>query len=167
MCCNVVQYVAVCYSVLQCVIRRTMYHSTWQCLLVCCSVENLQHKSACILGISQEVNTKGLKCVAACCSVLQRVAACCSVLQRVAACCSVLQCVVVLNIKGCSKVQVWIQFLQVNPARSPQSLSFLKFSLLLIFLFMYVFVCPFCVSCVSLVYFVCQLCVYCVSFVSP
>jgi len=31
------------------------------------------------------------KCVAACCSVLQRVAACCSVLQRVAACCSVLQ----------------------------------------------------------------------------
>ena len=31
------------------------------------------------------------RCVAACCSVLQRVAACCSVLQRVVVCCSVLQ----------------------------------------------------------------------------
>jgi len=78
----------------------------------------------------------------------------------------VLQCVVVLNIKGCSKVQLWIQFLQVNPARSPQSLSFLKFSLLLNFLFMYVFLCPCCVPCVSLVSFVCLFCVYCASFVS-
>ena len=35
------------------------------------------------------------KCVAVCCSVLQRVAACCSVLQRGVACCSVQQCVTV------------------------------------------------------------------------
>jgi len=32
------------------------------------------------------------RCVAVCCSVLQRVAACCNVLQCVAVCCSVLQC---------------------------------------------------------------------------
>jgi len=45
------------------------------------------------------------RCVAACCSVLQRVAACCSVLQRVAACCSVLQ-----RVAACCGV---LQFQQV------------------------------------------------------
>ena len=39
----------------------------------------------------------GPRCVAACCSVLQRVAACCSVLQCVAACCSVLQRIALLH----------------------------------------------------------------------
>jgi len=76
-----------------------------QCVAVCCSL--LQ----CLLHINDVFTRKGMLqrvaarntyrwCiymwrdvarVAACCSVLQRVAACCSLLQRVASCCSVLQ----------------------------------------------------------------------------
>ena len=59
-------YVAMCFSVLQCVAVCC------QCVAVCCSV---------------------LQCVAVCCDMLQCVAVCCSVLQCVAVCCSVLQCV--------------------------------------------------------------------------
>ena len=55
-----VQYVAVCCSVLQCV---AVCCSVLQCVAVCCSV---------------------LQCVAVCCSVLQCVAMCCSVLRCVA-----------------------------------------------------------------------------------
>jgi len=64
-----------------------------------------------------------LRCVAVCCSVLQRVAVCCSVLQCVAVCCSVLQCVPNgaqscvmscvcmgwLRWVGCFKIQVSLQ----------------------------------------------------------
>jgi len=58
-----------------------------QCVAVCCSV--LQ----CILSLKADVQTyndvaKIFRCVAVCCSVLQRVAVCCSVLQCVAVCCS-------------------------------------------------------------------------------
>jgi len=87
------QCIAVCSSMLQCVVAycsvsMTLYDLAYymlQCIAVCCSV---------------------LQCVAACCSVLmtlydlayyiwQCIAVCCSVLQCVAACCSVLQCVAV------------------------------------------------------------------------
>jgi len=76
---HVLQRVAACCSVLQCVAVGLSWLKTLiliRCLQVgvCCSV--LQH-------------------VAACCSVWQRVAACSSVLQRVAVCCNVLQCVAV------------------------------------------------------------------------
>jgi len=73
---GVLQRVAVCCSVLQCV--AMLYFSAIQCeedihstlfvTLVCCSV---------------------LQCVAVCCSVLQCVAVCCSALQCVAVRCSV------------------------------------------------------------------------------
>ena len=65
---RVLQCVAVCCSVLQCVAVLL------QCVAVCYSV---------------------LQCVAVRCSVLQCVAVCYSVLQCVAVCCSVLQCVAV------------------------------------------------------------------------
>jgi len=55
---SVLQCVAVCCSVLQCVAVECMYLlSVLQCVAVCCSV---------------------LQCVAVCCSVLQCVAVCCS-----------------------------------------------------------------------------------------
>ena len=57
---QMLQCVAVCYSVLQCV---AVCCSVLQCVAVCCSV---------------------LQCVTVCCSVLQCVAVCCSVLQCVA-----------------------------------------------------------------------------------
>ena len=59
--------VAVCYNVLQCVVRDV-------CMCVCFSV---------FCGVCKP-----------CCSVLQCVAVSCRVLQSVAVCCSVLQCVV-------------------------------------------------------------------------
>ena len=59
LCCSMLQYVAVWYSMLQCGV-------------VCCRV--LQRVAACC-NMS--------KCVSVCCSVLQRIAACCSVLSRV------------------------------------------------------------------------------------
>ena len=93
------QCVAVCCSVLQCVVKspntqnewpmsfawyleevyeqppvRTQRCSVLQCVAVCCRV---------------------LQCVAVCCSVLQCVAVCCSALQSVAVCFSVLQCIAV------------------------------------------------------------------------
>ena len=61
--------VAVCFSVLQCVV---VCCSVLQCVAMCCSL---------------------LQSVAVCCSVLQCVAVCCSVSQCVAVCCSMLQCV--------------------------------------------------------------------------
>ena len=76
--CSLLQRVAVCDSVLQCVavnymdrgmVNGVLPHLGEQLQVVCCSV---------------------LQCVAVCCSVLQCVAVCCSVLQCVAVCCSVL-----------------------------------------------------------------------------
>ena len=66
------QWVAVGYSALQCLMTKLLIFSTKaSCVAVCCSM---------------------LQCVAACCGMLQRVAVCCSVLQYVAVCCSALQC---------------------------------------------------------------------------
>ena len=88
------QRVAVCSSVLQCVaecvaVYCSVYQESFasltsvccsvlQCVVVCCSV---------------------LQCVAVCCSVLQCVAVCCSMLQYVAVCCSMLQCVAAEKIR--------------------------------------------------------------------
>jgi len=57
---NVLQCVAVCYSVLHCIAVR-------------CSE---------VLTAAQLIGESPLQCVAACCSVLQRVAVCCSALHR-------------------------------------------------------------------------------------
>ena len=94
--CSVLQSVAMCCSVLQCVavwtcIRGTQYLS---CVAVCCSV--LQCVAACCnvlqcvavyRSVSQCVDMYlGDPVSFVCCSVSQCVAVCCSVLQRVAAC---------------------------------------------------------------------------------
>jgi len=81
-CCNQLQRVAVCCSVLQCVVN-----------LVC-----LQCTS------SPTFLTQVCVYVAACCSVLQYVAVCCSVVKIVCVCCSVLQCVAVCcSVLQCGK----------------------------------------------------------------
>jgi len=96
LCCSVLQRVAVCCSVLHCVVRQARSRMNESCLfqlarsllfyiavrIVCCSV--LQCVAVCC---------SVLQCVAVCCSVFQCVALCCFVLQCVAVCCSVLQCV--------------------------------------------------------------------------
>jgi len=79
------QCVAVCCSVLQCVAAPlvkalTTVHVFARLPVVCCGV--LQRVAVCC---------SVLQCVAVCYSVLQCVAVCCSVLQCVAACCSVLR----------------------------------------------------------------------------
>ena len=74
--CSVLQYVAMCCSVLFADVGGIQVGDLVQCVIaVCCSV---------------------LQCVAVYCSVsLQSVSMFCSVLQCVAVCCSVLQCVAV------------------------------------------------------------------------
>ena len=67
-----VQCVAVCGSVLQCVSVSLRCFRSWESAFPWAGV---------------------LQCVAECCSVLQCVAVCCDLWQRVAACCIVLQCV--------------------------------------------------------------------------
>ena len=67
--CRVLQFVAVCCSMLLCIYIRG-----------CASI---------IAWYSPQT----LQCDAACCSVMQRVAVCTSVLHRVAVCCRMLQCV--------------------------------------------------------------------------
>ena len=91
------QCVAVCCSVLQCVA---------ECFAVCCSTKspalihvferNIQEDIVEIVksqGIARSLLEVAVWCV--CCSVLQRVAACCSVLQCFIACCSAFWCVAV------------------------------------------------------------------------
>ena len=58
-----------------------------QCVAVCCSV--LQCVSGCVFEHDRNMDT-GAWCVAVLCSMLQCVVVCCSVLQCVAVCCSVL-----------------------------------------------------------------------------
>jgi len=78
-----------------------------QCVALCCSVlqcvaadvceSHPVHAPVTLLSVTPHViaTTGVLQCVAVCCSVLQCVAVCCSMLQyaaqRVAVCCSVLQ----------------------------------------------------------------------------
>jgi len=83
--CCVLQFVAVCCSVLQCVecvavgcsvLNRIKYENR-ELIAVCCSVlQCVESNKVCAFKQS-------LQYVAACCSVLQRVAACCSVLNRI------------------------------------------------------------------------------------
>ena len=78
---RVLQFVAVCCSVLQCVECVAVCCSVLQCVAVCCSV--LQCVACVCCGCSAWYASS----VAACCNVLQCVAVCCSVLQCVAVCC--------------------------------------------------------------------------------
>ena len=66
------QCVAPCCSVLQCVAVRCIVWSGQQC----------KHECTWLVKIEGSV----LQCVAVCCSVLQCVAVCCSVMQCVAVC---------------------------------------------------------------------------------
>jgi len=99
-CCNVVQCVAVCCSmlhvcvaawcrVLQCGngFRVTLQHTATRC--------NTLQRSHTAPHCRALVSSHGHRCL--CCSVVQCVAVCCSVLQCVAVCCSVLQCVAVIK----------------------------------------------------------------------
>jgi len=98
----VLQCVAVCCSVVQCLpveldmcvqatfpqcfpkFPRTLPEYVLMCVDVCCNL--LQCVTVCC---------SVLRCVTVCSSVLQCVAVCLSVLRCVAVCCSVLQCVAV------------------------------------------------------------------------
>jgi len=91
---RVLQYVAVCCSVLEC---DTVHCNVLQCIAVCCGV--LQCDVMCC-----SVCCSVLQCVAVCCGVLQCDVMCCSVLQCVAVCCSVLQCVAVCCVAVCCRV---------------------------------------------------------------
>ena len=73
------QYAAVCCSVLQCVTMRNsvLQHAVMFCRDLHKVPNDLIHK-----GVGREE----------CCSVLQCVAVCCSVLQCAAVCCSMQQC---------------------------------------------------------------------------
>ena len=105
------QYVAVCFSVLQSV---AVCCGVLQCVAVCCSdpcggillcSSSRQKAAATQLSYVRSVITLDhiashhvavrcsmLQYVAVCCSMLQYVTVCCSMLQYVAVCCSVLRC---------------------------------------------------------------------------
>jgi len=103
------QRVAVCSSVLQCVVARC---TGLQSVAVCCTAST----GLCDLS-SVHANDPRPRCaymtdsVAVCCSVLQWGAVWCSVVQCVAVCCSEVQCVVV----RCSVVQCVAVFCSVLP----------------------------------------------------
>ena len=109
-CCRVLQGVAVCCSVLQCVtcVRRlSISNKVLQCVAVCCSVLqyiavrcSVLHCVICVRRLS--ISNTVLQCVASRCRELQYIALCCSVAlchlcettiyrqYGVAVCCSVL-----------------------------------------------------------------------------
>ena len=116
MSCSVLQFVASCCSVLQCVAlwisKENVLVESQRCAAVCCMV--LHGVAVCCSFGFENVCCSMVQHDAMCCSVLQcvvvwisntsllrprgvlkRAAACCSVLQRVAACCIVLQCIAV------------------------------------------------------------------------
>ena len=105
----VAKYATIPYSVVQlpvCVL---------QCVAVCCSVLQCVAMSDKDQGVGRQVCNHSLFCcpapgmrVAVCCSVLQCVAVCCGVLQCVAVCCRVLQCVAVC---------VWVFIVCVCPTQ--------------------------------------------------
>jgi len=111
----VLQFVAVCCSVLQCVAVCIEQQS--KCDVVCCSV---------------------LQCVAVCCGELRRVAVCCSVLQCVAVRCSMVGHVAVCDsayqsvasscsvplISYYSALQCTILYAQIYPRRARRCLIF-------------------------------------------
>ena len=95
------QCVAVCCSVLQCVALFFYWFCSFFCqvrlqrVAVCCSVLQCVAVSGVVVLLVLFLLLSGessvLQRVAACCSVLQHGAVCCSVLQCAAVCCSVLQ----------------------------------------------------------------------------
>jgi len=103
----VLQCVAVCSSVVQCVVvilvcyRVLRICGILNCRLLCVVPEIFRATGICrvLQGVAVccsvlqcvAVYCRALQCVAVCCSVLQYDAVCCSVLQGVAVCCSVLQ----------------------------------------------------------------------------
>jgi len=113
------QCVAVCCSVLQCVAVRYSLASAslGQCVAVLCNFASASFGRSVAVSCSalpcvvvcHSVLQPGCcifrmvfcnvlqcwQCVAACCNMLQCAAVCCSVLQCVAVCCSVFQCVAV------------------------------------------------------------------------
>ena len=80
-CCSVLQYVAVCCSLLQSVMNMTLIRN------------NTTEFSRLFSKLFVRACCRVKQCVTACRSVLQCVAVCCSVLQCVAVCCSVWKCV--------------------------------------------------------------------------
>jgi len=82
-CSRVLQFVAVCCSVLQCVAIFLQFSGGLSSL-------SFPHPHLYRL-IYVAVCCSALQCVAVCCSVLQCVAVCCSVLQCDAVCCNVMQ----------------------------------------------------------------------------
>jgi len=95
LCCSVLQYVAVCCTVLHCLehhLATDLMHFVLASKVFCCSV---------------------LHCgLVVCRSVMRCVALICSVLQCVAVCCSVLQCVFVFKIVLISKKNHVLRVLQ-------------------------------------------------------
>jgi len=99
-CCSVLQRIAACVvCVLQCALQRLLVAnrthylsccSMLQCVAVCCSV--LQRIAACVVCVLQCALQRRALLVAnrthylSCCIMLHCVAVCCSVLQRIAAC---------------------------------------------------------------------------------
>ena len=77
------QCVAVCCSVLQCVALLLQYVavrcSALQCVAICCTHQDFSCPSG---TTSVKAPSVLLQCVAACCSVLQGVVICCSVLHK-------------------------------------------------------------------------------------
>ena len=92
------QCVAVCYSVLQCV-------AVDACLQLAQVLHLLPLLQCAAAATPVAVSCSVLQCAAVCCSVLQCVASYCSVLQCVAVCDSVLQCVAVAAV-CCSVLQL-------------------------------------------------------------
>ena len=104
MCCSVLQCVAVCCAVFQCLpvptatLSKGICCSVLQCVAVCCSVSHCITVSSCSDSniVAQGMCCSVLQCVAVCCSMSlfwllqhhhsRHVAVCCSVL---AVCCSV------------------------------------------------------------------------------
>jgi len=114
-CCNVLQCVTVCCSVLHVPLKSKRW--VHACGAVCCSVlqcvavhhsmlhftNTVKKTSLCVCcRVLQcvEVRCSALQCVAVCCSYRSKVTkvslcVCCSVMQCVAVCCRVLQCAAV------------------------------------------------------------------------
>ena len=85
--CSVLQRVAACYRLLQCVAACCSVSSLFLCAgLLWCMCACLCHERD-IVSVHQLAYCSVLQCAAVYCTVLQSVTVCCSVLQYVAVCC--------------------------------------------------------------------------------
>jgi len=121
---SVLQRVAVCYGVLQCVavccrwlilqvfFRKRCYSVLQRvaaccrvlpCVAMCCSVFQMAYFAGLFPLMMLHCNCSVLQCVAVCCNVLQCFAVCCSTSQCVAVCCSLLRC----GVDGLFSVNLW------------------------------------------------------------